>query len=66
MFKITHWRDEFTASNYREAEKIFNRLKRRKYPCGEFTRMYCDFGEGYVLTRVGGKRISNALLPEHN
>lgn len=65
MFKITHGSDLFTAKTFREAEKIYNRLKRRKYPCGAFTRMYCDFGDGYVLTKVGGKRIENALLPEH-
>lgn len=62
MYKITRGDEISYTQTYPEAEKIFNRVRRRKYPCWEYTRLYCDLGEGYQLMTVAGKRLNNAFL----
>ena len=66
MYKITKGDREEHANTYPEAEKIYNRLCKSKYPCGALTRLYCDLGEGYQIMRIGGNRIERALLPEYS
>ena len=39
MYKITKGDKLFFANNYASAEKVFNRTKNTKYPCGAFTRL---------------------------
>jgi hypothetical protein len=65
MYKITKGNREEYANTYMKAEKIFRRLCKNLYQCGAITRLYCDIGNGYQLMRVGGRRIENALIPEH-
>lgn len=60
MYKITKGDKLFFADNYASAEKVFNRTKNTKYPCGAFTRLYCDLGAGYDLMRVHSKSIGRA------
>lgn len=60
MYKITRGDKLFFADNYSSAEKIFTRTANSKYPCGAFTRLYCNLGDGYKLMRVHGKQIERA------
>ena len=60
MYKITRGDNIQTAATYTQAEKIFNRIKRNKYPCGTFTRLYCDLGDGYQLMMISGKAIERS------
>lgn len=62
MFKVT--RGDFVGytDKYPEAEKLFRRIARRKYPCGSYTRLYWNSGNGYSLSMVTGKRLENAFV----
>jgi len=66
VYKITRGLETQFAEDYPEAEKIYQRMSKRKYPCWEYTRLYCNLGDGhYDLMKVTGKRIRDALIPEH-